>query len=134
MANYLENYFAFFKINNVLLVSDINFFLANETIEVEAISDEHLTCQRFLSVVDFMNNNKKPLYYKYHFIVVTEKYLSLLQKLKYYFEDKHFTLSIILNANYLIEHDERIIELLENTKFQSKIIENDDIIVVELSR
>jgi len=119
-------------IHDALIIGDNNYFA--DDVEIEMIADEKIEgIIRFITTTDFVNDVKKPFYYKYNNVVIEEKYLNLFNKVKYYFEDKNFNLVIILEANYPIEDSDILISLLENKMFKSKIVEKEDhtFIVVE---
>ncbi|MDF9866870.1 hypothetical protein OKW22_000425 [Bacilli bacterium PM5-3] len=122
------------NINNVLIVGDINFF-DDDNIEVEMISDhKQENVVRYINILDFINDKKKPFYFKYNNIIIEEKYLDIFGDVKYFFEDNNFKLLIILNKEYQIEKSDTLIKILDNKLFDTKIFSDDNFQILEITR
>lgn len=110
------------NINNVLIAGDINYY-ENSDVEVEMISDKKIECLRLIKPEQFINKDKRLIYYKYKNIIIEQDYLGLITELKYYFEDHDLNLWIILPRDYLIEKNALLINLLEDKKYHIDLIE-----------
>lgn len=129
--NELKDYITDNSINNVLIVGDTNYY-EDSNVEVEMISKNKPDCLRLINDKQFLNKNKRLIYYKYKNIIIEQEYIYLLAELKYYFEDHELNLWIILDKDFLIEEDDLLMSLLEDKKFKIDLIEIDNYLLMRV--
>lgn len=133
MDNYLKKLIENKNITNILCFSDRNYFI-DTTYETEIISENEVEAMRWFSKNNFLNKKRRPLYYKYNLIVIEEAYLKLLNDAFSYWADNNAQIVLILSNNFKIEYNNEIIKLLDNQRYQSKINNIGDDVIIEVSR
>lgn len=132
MFNFIRYYLHDYS-DSLLLISNID-YINDINYDYECISNNRFLHKRTIKIIDFIENKKKPLYYKYHLIIVDEEFIFLLNKLRYFFANEHFKLLIIIKNNYIIEKDDALMKIYNDKSFLIKIDDYKNYRVIVISR
>ena len=132
MNKLFKDYKLFNDPKSCLIIGDNDYFAAD--VEIERIAHDKGEATLFINVTDFVDDIKKPFYYKYHNIIMEEAYLYLFDKVKFYLEDENLCFVIVLSSDFVIERDDLIIKILQANDYDSRIIEDSRQTLIILTR